>query len=878
MRRSSLHWVITLFGLLPPLTGNALEWQGKILFKDLSGAAGWSAAKDVRQLADVNGDGRADLVGFSGRGVHVAFGDGSDFSRPRLVLRAYGAQAGGWRKDRHPRLLGDVDGDGRDDVVAFGHHGVYLSRGTGRGFAAPIKVYEHLGYKHGWRIDRHPRLLADVNGDGRADIVGFGNAGTYLALSNGKGFERPRLVLDTYGYDQGWRVDRHPRLLADVNGDGREDIVGFANAGTYLALSTGTGFENRKALDAFGYKAGNWRVERHPRMLADVDGDGRADVVGFGNAGVFVARSTGTGFTPLKRWIKFYGYRSGSMRVDKHPRYLADVNGDGRADVIGFGNTRAVYSLSTGRSFARPETLIGDMGYNQGWRVGVHDRLVADLDGNGTADVVGFGPAATKRVLAHRDAPSTTDRTVSSGNRLQLPPQLHSVLPTRGIQLEQDGEPVTVRAEGLSLQGAEVEILYRNATIDAINARVTSSTASSMLIELRASARAPTGTGYALRLRNATALSEVVPIAMEVRPSSAFRQPVVTVATTPPTAQRPPISSWTKPGGAASGSTLEFLSASGFDDPALPDIDKLQLRLGEVPLIVLDREPDRVRAKIPFAPLPTTRASLPLTASYLGVDNSTRVLDPAFRLDPTYYDPRQAEVVAVRRLSGDPGLDDLPFSRAVGMEFTVADFPFTQIRLSDVFLVKTSAFIPNDCLSQLIRPRTDPRVRFTRAPDGTIRVVIPVFSLGSCVPTPAGRSMLEFRNVPISQYRVAERPTLATTDLIFANNAVPLAITTSTPETVTVEDTWALRDLFDPGIGSQFGRCQGTVEGQPVGVHEFGGDLAFSARSGTLGTECVFFTYRLRAREGIRFGTVGRLPVSQPRVTFGAIDIEEVVG
>jgi hypothetical protein len=34
----------------------------------------------------------------------------------------------------------------------------------------------------GWRIDRHPRLTADVNGDGRADIVGFGNAGVWVSL------------------------------------------------------------------------------------------------------------------------------------------------------------------------------------------------------------------------------------------------------------------------------------------------------------------------------------------------------------------------------------------------------------------------------------------------------------------------------------------------------------------------------------------------------------------------------------------------------------------------------------------------------------------------------------------------------------------------
>jgi len=44
----------------------------------------------------------------------------------------------------------------------------------------------------------------------------------------------------------------------------------------------------------FGFEAGGWRVEKHPRFLADVTGDGHADIVGFGDAGVYVALSNAT--------------------------------------------------------------------------------------------------------------------------------------------------------------------------------------------------------------------------------------------------------------------------------------------------------------------------------------------------------------------------------------------------------------------------------------------------------------------------------------------------------------------------------------------------------------------------------------------------------
>ncbi|MEZ4606189.1 MAG: VCBS repeat-containing protein [Deinococcales bacterium] len=84
-------------------------------------------------------------------------------------------------------------------------------------------------------MDKHPRFLADVNGDGRQDIVGFGNAGAYVSLSAILSFTAPSLVLSQYGYSAGsWRVSQHPRFLADVTGDGKEDIVGFLGIAAFL--------------------------------------------------------------------------------------------------------------------------------------------------------------------------------------------------------------------------------------------------------------------------------------------------------------------------------------------------------------------------------------------------------------------------------------------------------------------------------------------------------------------------------------------------------------------------------------------------------------------------------------------------------------------
>src|SRR3954467_9852259 len=42
----------------------------------------------------------------------------------------------------------------------------------------------------------------------------------------------------------------------------------------------------------FGFNAGGWRVDQHPRLVVDVTGDNRADIVGFGKPGGFAPRHT----------------------------------------------------------------------------------------------------------------------------------------------------------------------------------------------------------------------------------------------------------------------------------------------------------------------------------------------------------------------------------------------------------------------------------------------------------------------------------------------------------------------------------------------------------------------------------------------------------
>jgi len=323
---------------------------------DFNPAHGWLNQYEFpRQIIDVNGDGYADIAGFGDAGVLVSYGSAQGtFSGASLLpdTDLY-AHILPWEGDEFPRELTEFNRDGRADIVAYEHSGVVVSIAQGGNFTDQHRL-DDFGIEQGWTSqDSFPRRVADVNGDGTPDIVGFGIAGTWVALGNGDGTLRPvQMALADFGTNQGWTSDdKFHRVLADVNGDGKADIVGFGYAGTYVALAKGDGtfFDAQLASKAYGVNSEWDSNNEFPRLVGDVNHDGRADIVSFAYDGTYVALAQPDGtFADAAKVLANFSPAQGWVNNNTYPRELADVNNDGRLDIVGFGAPGVLVGFNQG--------------------------------------------------------------------------------------------------------------------------------------------------------------------------------------------------------------------------------------------------------------------------------------------------------------------------------------------------------------------------------------------------------------------------------------------------------------------------------------------------------------------------------------------------
>jgi len=174
-----------------------------------------------------------------------------------------------------PRILatqsiavGDVDGDGRDDMMVAGQQGRHLFVGSPSGFV------DRSSQIAGLPAVSRP-VFADVDGDGDRDLIGLIQlGGTRLAVffNDGSG------GFSAAGAPPSVPTTATDLTLADLDEDGDLDIVATSTSGTlplvYLYENDGAG----RFVDATAVRYGHVDGSATGAVTADFDGDGDVDV------------------------------------------------------------------------------------------------------------------------------------------------------------------------------------------------------------------------------------------------------------------------------------------------------------------------------------------------------------------------------------------------------------------------------------------------------------------------------------------------------------------------------------------------------------------------------------------------------------------------
>ncbi len=374
---------ITAGTALPP---HRLTWSsgGPAIFSAPQFSGTGSFSSWVRNAADVDGDGKVDLVYVGDTGISVRLSnDGTLFH-----YTPAGANFASWTG-----TMADVNGDGKSDVVYISDTAFSAFLSNGDGTFGP-RVASTTG---GANFASYTRTMADVNGDGKADVVYIGHTGfsVFLAHDGGTFFGQMSTVTDT--------LTSVTRATADVNGDGRADIVFLYETYNSVYLSNGDG--------SFGsvrntfYNGGSFAFASWTGALADVNGDGRADVVYISDSAfsAFLSKGDG-GFAPEVPGT------AGLVQFTSWTRTMADVNGDGKADVVYIGDTGFSVYPSVGDGSFGQRVANTTNGFNSSG----FTRLATDVSGDGRADIVSMGDTFAAFVVTEGAVPDLL-RIVENG-------------------------------------------------------------------------------------------------------------------------------------------------------------------------------------------------------------------------------------------------------------------------------------------------------------------------------------------------------------------------------------------------------------------------------------------------------------------------------
>jgi hypothetical protein len=381
-----------LFGLGSAYAGqhdaeHAFEWLGR------------AAATHRYDMTEISDD--ASLAEFRGDPRYQALLPGPaefehPFVEPVKIIREWRGEAAGDQFGWIARNIGDVDGDGVNDVVTSAP-----THGAGNSNAGRIYVYSVGSGRLLWTADGQAgdqlgtgvEAAGDTNHDGIPDVVASGPAGAGVAhIYSG----RDGRVLQTFtspNADESF--GNHISGAGDVNGDGYADVIvgspgkeGESKVPGHAYVYSGKDgsllltLSGERVGDGFGSTVAGYADAKQHLLVVGAPAAGPAH---HGRVYVYDGRSTQAKFT-------IEADASGRMLGYMFVSVPGDMDGDGRRDVYASDWNNAARGPSTGRVYmvsgrtGRP--LYALTGETAGDGFGTSPSMAGDVDGDGRADLI----------------------------------------------------------------------------------------------------------------------------------------------------------------------------------------------------------------------------------------------------------------------------------------------------------------------------------------------------------------------------------------------------------------------------------------------------------------------------------------------------------
>src|ERR671932_644839 len=294
------------------------------------------------KTSDFDGDGKAEIPVSSPWGIGILKLSGNTLTAPMMAPN--GTRFGGWllnTADNRFSPVGDVEGDGKAEIVITSPWGIGVLKLSGNTLTAPMMAPNGTRFG-GWLLntaDNRVGPTGDFDGDGRVEILIASPWGIGILKLAGNTFTVSMMAPNGPRFG-GWLLntgDNHFDNLGDFDGDERAEILVTSPWGIGILKLAGTTF-NVPMMAPNGTRFGGWLLNTGDNTfgpIGDFDGDGQDEIFISSPWGVGVLKLSGSTFNVLMmapNGTRFGGWLLNTADNTFGP--AGDFDGDGRAEIL----------------------------------------------------------------------------------------------------------------------------------------------------------------------------------------------------------------------------------------------------------------------------------------------------------------------------------------------------------------------------------------------------------------------------------------------------------------------------------------------------------------------------------------------------------------